>query len=231
MAPTLATSTSRRLKHRERALRRSPVLFLVGLAIAACTYDSDDRCDPGEVLFANTRCICAEGLVLGANGCVPCGDNEVAGANGCVCADGFTRASDDAACQPKAPGQGDACDAQTACTDPTFNYCLTTSGASGYCTTRGCASSADCSGGYACDTTASPAVCKRPPVGSGRACSSSADCAGTEATFCDAVVTHVCRVEGCSLSQNDCFEGQQCCDLSRFGVPAPICVDQGGCPG
>ena len=219
-----------RSRHRRAMTRRSASALALGLVGGACTYDPDDRCDVGEVLFSDIRCVCVEGLVQSANGCVPCGENEVAGAAGCVCADGYSRPSADAACQPQPAGQGDACDAQTPCADPAYDHCEPTSGASGYCTTTGCSSSVDCSGGYACDTTASPSVCRRPPIGAGQACASPADCEGTEALFCDAVVAHACLVMGCSLAPDDCFEGTECCDLSQFGVPAPVCVAAGACP-
>jgi hypothetical protein len=197
---------------------------------AGCVYDSSERCDEGQVQFDELRCVCPEGSVPRADGCVACGENEVAGASGCACADGYSRTSDQAPCEANMTGQGDACSAEVPCPDAAYPHCEASVGQSGYCTTTGCTSSADCSGGYACDSAASPSICKRPPLGAGRACASAADCAGTEATFCDAVVTHTCRVEGCSLSPDDCFEGTECCDLSVFGVPQPICVDQGGCP-
>jgi len=204
-------------------------LAVLGPLFVAC-YDANDRCDPGEVLFADTRCVCDEGLVPSAVGCEPCGEHEAATATGCVCADGFARVEEGAPCQEKPSGQGDACSNQTPCATSAYSYCQAPAGTSGYCTTAGCASSADCSNGYACDTSATPSFCKRPPAGAGKACASAADCAGTDATFCDAVVTHTCRVEGCTPSPNNCFEGTTCCDLSGFGVPRPICVAGGMCP-
>ena len=123
-----------------------------------------------------------------------------------------------------------ACSAEMPCTDAVYHHCEASGGGSGYCTSTGCTTSADCSGGYACNTGVSPSICRRPPLGANQSCATSADCAGTEATFCDAVITQSCRVEGCSLAPDNCFEGTECCDLSGFGVPLPICVAQGGCP-
>ena len=209
--------------------RTRSCLALVGSLFFAC-YDATDRCDPGEVLFADSRCVCDQGLVQSDFGCVPCGENETATANGCVCADGFARVGAESACEQKPSGQGDACSNQTPCTTSAYSYCQAAAGSGGYCTSAGCGSSADCSSGYACDTSATPSFCKRPPVGAGKACANAADCAGTEATYCDAFVSHTCRVEGCTSSPDDCFAGTECCDLSRFGVPRPICVAEGMCP-
>jgi hypothetical protein len=38
-----------------------------------------------------------------------------------------------------------------------------------------------------------------------------------------------CIVEGCSVAEQDCFEGYQCCDLSMFGMPVPLCLPAGAC--
>lgn len=203
-------------------------MVLMSLSLFACTYQSDDRCDENEVLYGDTRCVCAAGFVMTAHGCAACGEHEVASATGCVCADGYTRPAAQSACQAKTGGQGDACDAQTPCSDPAYGHCQS-GGAAGYCTSTGCATSADCTSGYACDTAASPSFCKRPPVGAGKSCSSAADCADTEATYCDTFVSHACLVQGCTVAPNNCFAGSQCCDLSGFGVPQPICIP-GMCP-
>ena len=206
--------------------RRSLAVLGPVLSFFAC-YDANDRCDPGEVLFADSRCVCDVGMVPAALGCVPCGENETATATGCECTDGFARPEEGAACEEKPSGQGNACSNQMPCATSAYSYCYT---AGGYCTSAGCSSSTDCSSGYACDPSATPSFCRRPPTGAGKACATAADCAGTEATFCDAFVTHTCRVEGCTPSPNNCFEGTKCCDLSGFGVPRPICVDGGMCP-
>jgi hypothetical protein len=211
---------------------RWAALALASVAAAGCVYDSGARCDENEELSADGKtCTCVAGAVMTDHACVLCGANEVPGPGACVCAPGFARAAAGMPCQAMPGGLGAACDtASTPCTDATYAHCQVTSGSAGYCTSTGCASSGDCTGGYACDTSGAVPFCRRPPVGAGMSCQSNADCAGTEATFCDAVVTHTCRVQGCTLSPDDCFEGTQCCDLSGFGVPQPICVQSGTCP-
>jgi len=214
--------------------RSGPLLSLAALlaGAAGCVYEPNDRCDSYEYLSSDGRqCVCIPSAVMTAHGCILCGDNEVPGNGVCDCAPGYSRPAPGAACAQAPPSLGMACDTQSApCTDATFSSCHVTSGTAGYCTKTGCATSADCAGGYACDTSAAPAFCKRPPVGAGKACTSNADCASTEATFCDLVVTHQCHVEGCTLTPDNCFEGSQCCDLTMFGVPQPICVQTGTCP-
>lgn len=209
------------------------LLALVGGALAgACTLDSADRCSPNQVYVESTKtCMCAADTVATATGCVRCGEHEIAGPAGCACEDGFSRASAGAACEPKVDGSGEACDAAAAtpCSDPKFSHCEPSQFGS-YCTSTGCTASADCPDGFACDTAASPSVCRRPPVGLAKSCTSSADCADSEATYCDTFATHACLVQGCTVAPDNCFEGWDCCDLSQFGVPQPICVAAGGCP-
>ncbi|HSU41720.1 MAG TPA: hypothetical protein VLJ38_19210 [Polyangiaceae bacterium] len=126
-------------------------------------------------------------------------------------------------------GLGSPCSTSEPCADPTFGVCAPGADGSGYCT-NACAAAEDCSGGYACNTSAAESFCERPPSGTGKACTSDADCTGTESTYCDLFVTHACLVQGCTVSPNNCFSGTECCDLSAFGVPQPICVAEGGCP-
>jgi hypothetical protein len=200
-------------------------------AIGACVYDADDRCSINQVLVDDTRCECVEGTALTPNGCVRCRENEVVGPDGCDCAAGFSRPTPGAACQASAPAAlGAECIVPGApCGDPRYDHCHVTEGGDGYCTIAGCTSSADCDGGYECDVGAAPAFCRRPPVGLGHACQSPADCAEGEANFCDLVVSNSCLEQGCSLEAQDCFGGQQCCDLSMFGVPVPVCLPPGAC--
>src|SRR6185295_5950220 len=132
--------------------RRSLAVLGPVLSFFAC-YDANDRCDPGEVLFADSRCVCDVGMVPAALGCVPCGENETATATGCECTDGFARPEEGAACEEKPSGQGNACSNQMPCATSAYSYCYT---AGGYCTSAGCSSSTDCSSGYACDTSATP---------------------------------------------------------------------------
>ncbi len=200
------------------------------LAPVACTFDSSDRCGPNEVIYGNNeRCVCVEGAAYTPAGCVMCGENEVPGSTGCVCAPGYSRSAEGSPCEAASAALGAECSTSMPCSDETYAHCEMSSAGDGYCTSTGC-SDGDCSGGYACDTSVSPSVCRRPPTGMGQSCSSAADCAGTDATYCDTFMTHTCIVEGCTLSPNDCFIGFDCCNLSQFGVPEPICVPTGACP-
>lgn len=205
------------------------LLALLGGSLpSACTLDSSDRCSENQVFQESTlSCICDEHSAPTKTGCVRCGEHEVVSPAGCVCADGFSRASAGAACEETPDGFGIACDASTPCPEGKYNHCESSDFGS-YCTNTGCTTSADCEGGYACDTATG--VCRRPPVGLGMSCASNAECAGTEATYCDTVKAHACLVQGCTVAPDNCFEGWDCCDLSGFGVPQPICVPAGGCP-
>ena len=209
-------------------------LILVSVAAFAvgCVYDANQRCDENEALYSDgSRCTCVAGAAMTAHGCTACGANEMPDSTGCVCVAGYVRASLDTACQLKTGALGTACDAQSApCADPTYGHCQITNGTSGYCTSTGCSGAAGCSDGYACETTASVPYCRRPPVGAGQSCAAAADCGATEATFCETAITHQCHVQGCTLTPDDCFVGTQCCDLTGFGVPQPICVQTGTCP-
>lgn len=219
--------------------RRSPpggrisVRRLVGLislgvamqAVSGCLYDADKPCGEGFVVYGdNARCVCPEGTVFTGTSCLKCGEHELASASGCMCQDGYSRPSAGAACVETPSGLGAACDtAAPMCATP-FDHCEP-GGAAGYCTNT-CAAPEDCSGGYACNASG---ICQRPPVGLGQACSTPDDCAGTEATFCDTFMTHSCQVQGCALTPNNCFSGFECCDLSAFGLPEPLCIPEGAC--
>jgi len=195
--------------------RYAAALFaLVGAIMpSACVYDSSDRCGPNQVMYEDLRCVCDEFSAQTATGCERCGANEVPGATGCEPAGGI----------------GAACDATKPCTDAVYNHCEAGANGSGYCTKADCASTDDCTGGYACDLSVTPSVCRRPPAGLGMSCTADADCAGTEATYCDTFQSHSCLVQGCSVAPDNCFTGWDCCDLSAFLVPQPICVPEGAC--
>jgi hypothetical protein len=223
-----------RPSHSRTHIARRLLLFLTALLVApgGCVYDQDQRCGENQALSADGRqCLCVAGAAMTAHGCTLCGTNEVPGNGVCDCAPGYSRLTPKGACQAAPAAIGMACDTLSApCTDLTYSACHVTSGTTGYCTNVGCTTSADCQGGYACDVTVSPAFCKRPPVGAGQSCQSNAECAGTEATYCDAMVTHQCLVQGCKVTPDDCFSGTLCCDLSMYGVAQPICVLAGTCP-
>jgi hypothetical protein len=130
---------------------------------------------------------------------------------------------------PDIPGLGDACDTDAACVVDPYTYCQLTAGGAGYCTTKDCSDSSECTGGYACALDVTPSYCERPPTGQGAACESADDCASFEATYCETRQGHVCLVQGCTLGGNDCFSGWQCCDLSAF-LGAVLCIPEGNCP-
>ena len=214
------------------------VVLSSSLGVSSCLYDSGERCDSDQVYDATAGvCVCTGNTIPGTNadgspGCVPCGEHELSSHDTCVCEEGYERPAAGGACALPPEAQGLACESDADCTDATFDTCHLDDGGSGYCTNVGCASG-ECSGGYACDTVATPSYCARPPSGAGQACATDADCAGTEATFCESVITHVCYVEGCALDGNDC-PGKECCDLSvptGGAIKKTICVDLGKCPG
>jgi hypothetical protein len=233
----LSTSISNRSAARSSGpgrtrLRTRVAVGLAGAILGSCVINSNDRCSDHQVMWGDgVRCVCDEDSAWTDAGCVPCGKHEVPGSNGCVCEQGYTRATAADPCKKAPSGQGVACDTTSAaaCTDPTYNFCQVVSGTTGYCTKVGCTSSDDCEGGYACDTTKTPKVCLRPPTGIGQSCTSDADCAGTEATYCDTFVNHACLVQGCTVDPDNCFPGWECCDLTAFGFPAPLCIPEGDC--
>ncbi|MEY2935697.1 MAG: hypothetical protein RL033_6446 [Pseudomonadota bacterium] len=210
-----------------RRARRGIVLTALGVLLAGCVYDENDRCSPGQIPLGEGLCVCPQGSVLAQQGCTVCGENEVSAGRECVCGEGFSRPAAGGACEEAPSGLGVSCTGAT-CADPAFPLCASASDGSGYCT-RQCTSTANCDGGYLCDTAAASAYCQRPPLGAGRACTSDADCAGTEATFCESFMLHQCVVRDCSPAAQDCFGDNRCCDLTQFGVPAPICLPNGAC--
>lgn len=200
--------------------------------MAACT-----ACGANEVTSPTGSCQCAPnfGRSEPTAACTPCGQNETTGATGaCECKAGFGRTSPQEPCV-RFSALGLECDTQaTPCADATYSYCHAASGTAGYCTSQGCATSADCEGGYTCSTAISPSYCHQPfsaAVGVGKPCTTDADCAGTEATYCDLFVTFGCLVQGCTLAPDNCPTGYECCDLSAYMVPQPLCVSiaLGGC--
>jgi hypothetical protein len=162
-----------------------------------------------------------------ATGCVPCAEHEVPGTDGCVCEAGYSRSLDNMSCEPAPEALGTDCGPNAPCMDSTFNHCQPTTEGGGYCTNTGCADSDECSGGYACDSSVTPPICRRPPIGLGKPCDSAEDCAGGEATFCDTFQSHQCMVSNCTFEPDNCFPGWTCTDLSGFGMPIPLCLPEG----
>jgi hypothetical protein len=217
------------LANSSKIVFRAATLLWFGQIAVGCLYDPDNRCGPGQQLIEYNRCVCNPNHVLDGRGCVPCPENSTEQGGKCVCNVGFTQAAESGECIQTA--RGNACDTVSApCSVEPFSYCRVVSGTQGYCTSSGCTSSADCSDGYACDTTASPSFCKRPPTGRNQPCASDADCAGYEASWCEPIQSHTCQVRDCSVDDpKSCFEDSACCDLSSFGLPR-ICVPHGTCP-
>ncbi len=212
-------------KRSRRIPLRRHVTAWVALAFPAfaCVLDTDDLCGPNQVIWGDDdRCVCAEGMGYTPQGCVPCGSNEISSPAGCVCNAGYARPAAGQACEEVQIGA--PCTADAECSNPLYTHCQVTP-FGGYCTAAGCASSAECTSGYACDTGASPSYCKRPPVGAGVACALPEDCAGTEALFCDTFVSLSCLVQDCDDAANPCFEGTECCPFGGVN----ICIPAGAC--
>lgn len=209
-------------------MRRRALWVALGLLGAGCVYDSDEPCGPNEVRWQDSSlCTCADGYAYTIDGCVACGENAVSSPGGCVCVEGYARTQPTNPCEPIPEGIGTSCTTNAECLNPAFNHCqASTSG--GYCTGLGCASDADCSGGYSCNLGTSPTFCQRPPQGVGRPCTSDAVCADSEALFCDTFVSGGCLVRDCTISPNSCFAGTECCDLSAFLLPN-LCIPVGQC--
>ena len=202
------------------------------LLAAACIYDPDQRCDVNQHVGPNSSCACDDGLVMTGQTCVPCPESEVWQSGVCVCKQGFARdTSQGGACVES--GANASCDLTaepSTCSDPAFPNCRDHGAGVGYCTTT-CAAEADCPHGFACDTKSDPATCKTAAVGQGDACTSNADCAGKDADYCEATITHVCLVTGCSVaSPLSCSEGFSCCDVHSLGLALTLCVPEGACP-
>jgi hypothetical protein len=192
----------------------------------ACLYDPNDRCGPNQVSVDNDRCECIDGFVPGLSGCVACGDHELESAGSCVCADGYARANDAAACQPIPESLGTACDLESApCAAGAYPLCHLTEAGIGYCTSS-CSDDADCDGGYKCHIDGAASYCRRPPLGYGDHCSADAECAAGEATFCETIQSQLCLVPCTAASGEVCFEGEVCCDFALF---RPICVPENAC--
>jgi hypothetical protein len=196
--------------------------------VSACVYNPHDRCGPNEVMIEADRCTCIDGYVPGPAGCVPCPTNSHDSAGACVCDDGFAAAGD-GTCMELPPALGADCDTKSApCASAEFPECHVTSGTTGYCTSTGCSTSDDCSGGYACHMAGGTSFCRRPPVGLGDPCKTSDDCTGKEAAQCETLQAHSCVVP-CTLGGDECFDGSVCCDFSAFG-DGLICTPQDKAP-
>lgn len=177
-------------------------VIALGLLAAACIYDTDHRCGTNEVLI-DGLCRCVGGVITG---------------NQCVVID---------AGGPVAGGElGSTCTAGGGeCTNPSFPSCQASPHGDWYCTTTGCASDADCSGGYHCVSGATPSYCRRPYRGQGIECSTSAECTAFDATYCS-VLAGLCLVRDCLPGPGACDPGSTCFDANQVFPGAPwLCVD------
>jgi len=202
--------------------------------LTGCLVDTDDPCSPNQVVLESgfVGCVCAPGSVINAakDGCTPCGANEIIKENACTCAPGFARLTAGGACAMSSVGA--ACTDSAGCSGD-FPFCAP----GGYCSKSGCAQTTDCPAGYACETSASPPYCSRPPKGQGDACDptmGAAACPG-EANYCAAGgASPSCAVSGCATTKT-CHGDWACCDFKQFGLAdlcvAPSALSGGKCPG
>jgi hypothetical protein len=206
--------------------------IVVITSLGACLYDPDDPCSLHQELKDGV-CVCVAGAVPDGNGggCTPCGAHEVATGLACTCAEGYVRVDEAGACELLPAGLGEPCDTGgLACADSVYDFCRATDATSGYCTSTGCETSADCPSLHACEQDDAVRFCERPPTGQGMACTSSDDCAGLEASYCETFQAHICLVPDCTLEPDSCHEGWECCDLSSLGLDETLCVVAGQCP-
>jgi hypothetical protein len=206
-------------------ISRRALLALTGAALSACIEDAD-RCGPNMSYVADTNtCVCVENAIATSGGCTPCADDEVASGTTCGCPTGMAK-NESNVCTLVA-GLGDACDETTPCIDATYSYCAPATGGvtAGTCT-KTCATDDDCGATFTCATWEAQPYC-REFSGVGASCSAQGDCADFDAQACDTVQSHACVIAGCSLDDNNCPRGTECCDLSAFGA-GTICM--GACP-
>lgn len=213
---------------------------LLGLlaASAACVYHSDHVCSPGEVQDPETdACVCAANSIPVkrpitvlvpqptdqplVSMCTPCGEHATVADGACVCDAGYVKGT--VGCV--ASNLGATCTSDDQCADGDAHRCqLATGATSGYCTTTGCTSNADCnvSADYACVVAASPTFCRRPPANQGKACTTQGmdPTCGTEAPICalGQCITIVCTVD------SDCSPSRKCCDLSAVMKDLHACL-------
>jgi hypothetical protein len=205
--------------------------FLLTLALLpSCLVDPERRCGAHPVLQGEL-CACETGYGLTGNQCLACGEHEVGSLSGCECAPGFGRTDPTLPCTAT-DALGQACSADSGCSDALFDYCASAD-QNGYCTRPDCQSSADCSNDYSCNTRGARSFCQRPPTGFGTACQSTADCAGFEASYCEALSSHSCLLNGCKADPSECPGDWSCCDIALLGqalcLPASE-LSNGQCP-
>lgn len=208
-------------------------LLAASLFGGGCVYEASDRCGPDQKLSATGLCVCIDGLVLKGTSCEPCAQNEQELDGVCACDVGYERLADGQACEAVvSAGIGASCNSAEPCSDAVFNVCRAGGVGGESCTRDGCATADDCGSDFVCNDKEAVAFCERPPVGQGSSCATSDDCAGTDAPFCESFISKLCLVPDCSLNDQDCFAGWECCDISGVGIPGlpkTICVPTGQC--
>lgn len=215
-------------------MRSARCLAAVLTLVASCIYDPDRPCGAHQ-RHEDGECICDPGYRQNEylTACVACGLNEVGSGRSCQCMAGYSRSSTTNVCEPNSPALGLPCDGT--CSDPVYAYCYAPPSGSAYCTNTGCTSSAECGGGYGCDTERTPRVCSKLPSGVGHPCTSDDDCAQFEAKHCETYLLKTCLVRDCAAAEVSCYPGTVCCDYSLAFLPLSLCLqvenlDNGACP-
>jgi hypothetical protein len=220
-------------------------------------YDKGDRCSPGEKVDKAGYCVCPKDTVpvyrdvilptgsaqnpLVREACVPCGEHEVAQGEVCACAEGYARTAEGEPCvEAAAPpvNYGAACTSDADCSGSDEATCILDDMLggtlrAGYCSARGCESSAACptDQGYGCYPGASGGFCRMPPSGEGDACDASEGDASNPACTMEATTCAFARCtspEVCDGNES-CTPGLVCCDLSSFRPGAFICTTTEAC--
>lgn len=198
---------------------------------AACIYDKNDACSPGEVKDPTTdACVCPPNTipkkrtdiqVLAPQAsdkpiitmCESCGAHASVKDGACVCDTGYVMGQGGCV----AGNLGTACASDGDCANGDSQHCQIAAGATaGYCTTTGCASNAQCNAAanYACATSGGTSFCRRPPTNEGNTCTAQGldPTCGAEAPVC--LLGH-CTAIGCA-ADGDCSASRKCCDLSAL---------------
>lgn len=215
------------------------VVFALALGAIGCAYDAAERCGPGEVLSPAETCVCAAnhvpvprdvGTLVDSDpstpplraGCRSCGEHAFVQGDRCACEPGYALGANGCV----ASNLGAPCTGDADCASGDQTYCQPTGG---YCTTQACTATMGClpDAGYVCDSSASPAYCRRPPAGEGNTCTAQGPdpACTTEAPMC---ASGTCHQAGCT-SDDQCSAGRECCDLSAFSPGLTLCM-AGGCP-
>lgn len=206
----------------------------LALSLLSCLVaDGDAACGAHQVQVRGAGllyCRCESGFVIDDDdiGCKPCGENEDSDGRTCTCKPGYARTPGGGACTESSLGS--ACSSDAECAGDSALCVL--DGADGYCSSEGCASSADCQPNWYCEQAESTSVCKKPPDGYRQPCEAPGDCAGTAATFCDSFQSHSCLIQGCG-SGSPCPGDWSCCEIAVLGVT--LCIEptglvDGACP-